>query len=104
MTKLVYVERERAIEMLKAKATPLIVAKKFRCHVRTIERLKNLFNQIGTTPQRPRVSTRCQYRVTKASHLCNRFHLESVIAKTSQGTHNPKTRAQPVRNHFKRFV
>ena len=47
VTKLAHVERERAIQMLKARVTPLIVAKQFRCHVRTIGRLKNRFQQIG---------------------------------------------------------
>ena len=49
MTKLAHVERERAIRMLTANVTPLVVAKRFRCHVRTIGRLKNCFQQIGTT-------------------------------------------------------
>ena len=102
-------ERERAIGMLKANVTPLLVAKRFRCHARSIGRLKNRFQQIGTTSHRPRpgrrrVSTRCQDRDTQTSHLCNRFNLESVTARASQGTHTPKIRAQTVRNRFKRFV
>ena len=108
MTKLAHVEREHAIGMLKANVTPSVVAKRFRCHVRTIGRLKNRFQQTGTTSHRPRsgrrhVSTRRQDRYIQTSHLCNRFHLESVTARTSQGAHNPKVRAQTVRNHFKRF-
>ena len=47
MTKLAHVERERAIGMLKANVTPLVVAKRFWCHVWTIGRLKNRFQQIG---------------------------------------------------------
>ena len=54
MTKLTHVERESAIGMLKANVTPLKVAKQFRCHVRTIGRLQNPFQQIGTTSHRPR--------------------------------------------------
>ena len=109
MTKLAHVERERAIGMLKANVTTLIVAKQFRCHVRTIGCLKNRFQQIGTTshrtrPGRRRVSTRRQDREIQTSHLRNRFHLESVIARTSQEIHSPKIRAQTVRNRFKRFV
>ena len=108
VTKLAHVERERAIGMLKADVTPLIVAKRFRCHVRTNGRLKNRFQQIGTTSHRPRpgrrrVSTRRQDRDIQTSHLCNRFHLESVTARTSQVTHSPKIRAQTVRNRLKRF-
>ena len=104
-----HVERERVIGMLKANVTPFIVAKQFRCHVRTIGRLKNRFQQIGTTSHRPRpgrrrVSTRGQYRDIQASHLCNLFHLESVTASTSQENHDKKIRAQTVRNRFKRFV
>ena len=100
-------ERERAVEMLKTNVTPLIVAKQFRCHVRAIGRLKNRFQQIGTALHRPRlggrrVSTRRQDRDIQTSHLFNPFHLESVTARTSQGTHNPKIRAQTVRNRFKR--
>ena len=65
MTKSAHVERERAKRMLKANVTPLIVAKQFRGHVRRIGRLKNRFQQIGTTshrsrPGRRRVSTRRQ--------------------------------------------
>ena len=109
MTKLAHVERVCAIGMLKVNVTPLVVVKQFWCHVRTIGRLKNRFQQIGTTSHRPRpgcrrVSTRRQDRDIQTSHLCNRFHLESVTAWTSKGTHNKKTRAQTVRNHFKIFV
>ena len=35
VTKLAHVERERAIGMLQANVTSLIVAKRFRCHFRT---------------------------------------------------------------------
>ena len=109
MTKLAHVERERAIGMLKANVTPLVVAKQFQCHVWTIGRLKNRFQQIGTASHRPhpwrrRMSTRRQDRDIKTPHLCNRFHLELVTARTSLGTHYPKIRAQTVRNRFKRFV
>ena len=109
VTKLAPVERERAIGMLQANVTPLIVAKRFRCDVKTIRRLKNLFRQIGITSHRlrlgrRRVSTRRQDRDIQTSHLCNRFHLESLTAGTSQGTHSPKIRAQTERNRFKRFV
>ena len=109
VTKLSHVERERAIGMLKANVTPLIVAKRFRCHVRMIGRLENQFQQIGTTSHRPRpgrrrVSTRRQDRDIKTSYLCNRYHLESGTARASQGTRNPNFRAQTVRNRFKRFV
>ena len=45
MTKLAHVERERALGMLRANVTPLIVAEQFRCHVRTIGRLKNRFQR-----------------------------------------------------------
>ena len=89
MTKLAHVERERAIGMLQANVTPLIVAKQFRCHVRTTGCLKNRFRPIGTTshrlrPGRRRVSTRRQDRDKQTSHLCNQVYLESVTARTSQ--------------------
>ena len=109
VTKLAHLERERAIGMLKANVTSLVVARRFRCHLRTIARLKNRFQESGTKSNRPRprrrrVSTRRQDGDILTSHLCNRFHLESVTARTSQGTHCPKIRAQTVRNRFKRFV
>ena len=109
MTKLAHVERERAIGMLKAYVAPLVVAKRFRCHCRTIGRLKNRFQQVGTTLHHPRpgrrpVSTQRQDRDFLTSHLRNRFHLASVTAWTSEGTHNPKFRAQTVINRFKGFV
>ena len=109
MTKCAHVERECAIGMLKANVTPLIVAKQFWCYVRTIGRLKNRFQQIGTTSNRPRPgrcreSMRRQDRDIQTSYLCNRFHLESVTARASQGTRNPKIMAQTVRNGFKIFV
>ena len=74
MTKLAHVERERAIGMLKANVTPLVVAKRFRCHVWTIGCLKNRFEQIGTAshlprPGRRRMWTRRQDRDIKTSHL-----------------------------------
>ena len=49
VTKLTNVKRERAIGLLKANVTPSIVAKRFRCHVRTIGCLNNLLQEIGTT-------------------------------------------------------
>ena len=65
MTKSAHVERERAIGMVQANVTPSVAAKQFRCHVRMIGRLKNRFQQTGTTsdrprPGRPRVLTRRQ--------------------------------------------
>ena len=74
MAKLAHVEREHAIGMLKANVTPLIVAKQFRCHVRTIGRPKNHFQQIVTTSHRPRPGRRrvsLSNRDIQASHLCN---------------------------------
>ena len=47
MIKLAHVERERAKGMLKCHVTPLVVAKRFRCHVRTIGRLKIVLNKLG---------------------------------------------------------
>ena len=95
--------------MLKANVTPLFVAKRFRCHVWTIGRLKNRFQQSGTASHCPRPGRRCMWarrqdQDIKMSHLCNRFYIESVTARTSKATHNPKIRAQTVRNRFKRFV
>ena len=89
VTKLAHVEREHAIGMLQSNMTPLIVAKRFRCHVRKIGRLKNRFRQIWTTSHRPlpgcrHVSTRRQDRDIQTSHWWNRFHLESVTARTPQ--------------------
>ena len=109
VTKLAHLERERAIGMLKANVTSLVVAKRFWSHVRAIGRLKNRFQENGTKSNRPRpgrrrVSTRRQDRDIQTSHLCKRFHLESVTVRTSQGTHFPKVRAQTVRNCYKRFV
>ena len=96
VTKLEHLECERAIGMLKANVTSLVVAKRFRCHVRTIGRLKNRFQESGTKSNRPRpgrrrVSTQRQDRDIRTSHLCNRFYLESVTARTSQGTHFQKS-------------
>ena len=54
MTKLAHVEHERALGMLQANVTPLVAAKRFRCHVRTIGRLKNKDN---VTPSASRAST-----------------------------------------------
>ena len=69
MTKLAHVERERAIGMLKAKVTPLVVAKRFRCHVRTIERLKNRLQRIGTTSHRPRLGRQPNVKVETSRRL-----------------------------------
>ena len=81
MTKFAHVERERAIGMLQANVTALIVAKRFRCHVGTIGRLKNRFDKLG---QRQTVCVQdanvCRRDVTIETSrrliLCNRFHLE----------------------------
>ena len=105
MTKLTPVKRERAIGMLHATVTPSVVAKQFRCHVRMIGRLKNHFQQTWTTsdrpfPGRPRVLTRRQDRDIQTSHLRNRFHLETVTARTYPGNHNPRISAKTVINRL----
>ena len=58
-----HVEHERALGMLQANVTPLVVAKRFRCNVRTIGRLKNCFQQIGTTSHRPRPGRRRDVKI-----------------------------------------
>ena len=47
MTKLAHVEHERALGMAQANVTPLVVAKRFWCHIRTIGRLKIVSNKLG---------------------------------------------------------
>ena len=74
MTKLAHMERKRVIGMLKANVTPLVEAKRSKCHVWTIGRLKNRFQQIGIASHRPRPgrrrsSMRRQDRDIKTSHL-----------------------------------
>ena len=89
-----------------------IIAQQFRCHVRTIERLQNRFRQTRTTsdrprPGRPRVTTRCQDRHIRTTHLRNRFISATVTARTTPGTHNQRISDQTVtqesfkRNRFK---
>ena len=102
MTKLTPVERIRSIGMLLANLTPPAVAKQFRCHVRTIGRLKNRFQQTWTTsdhprPGRPRVFTRRLDRDIQASHLRNQFHLEPVTARTTKAL---IISAQTLKNRF----
>ena len=63
MTKLAHVERERAIRMLTANVTPLVVAKQFWCHVRAIGRLKNRFQEIGTTSHHLRPGRRRDVKI-----------------------------------------
>ena len=100
------VGRERALGMLQANVTPSVAAKQFRCHVRTIGRLKNHFQQTWTTldrpsPGRPCMLTRRQDRDIRASHLRNQFHLETVTARSSLGTYNPRICAPTVRNRLR---
>ena len=109
VTKLAHVERERAILMLTANVTPLVVAKRFRCHVRTIGRLKNRFprNWDNVTPSASRAST-CVDARSRSRHADVSF-VQSILSGVShsqdiQGTHNPKIGTQTVRNRFKRFV
>ena len=58
VTKLTHVERERAIGMLQANVTQSVAVKHFRCHVRTIVRLNNHFQQTWTTSDSPRPGRR----------------------------------------------
>ena len=69
VTKLARVERERAIGMLKANVAPVVVAKRFRCHIRTIGRLKNRFQQIGTTSHHPRPGRRRDVKTETSRRL-----------------------------------
>ena len=48
MPKRTRVEREKAIRMLQANVTPSVIAQQFRCHERTIKRLRKRFLQFGT--------------------------------------------------------
>ena len=101
MTKLTPAKRERAIGMLHATVTPSVVAKQFRCHDRMIGRLKNrLTTSDRPRPGRPRVLTRRQNRDIQTSHLRNRFHLETVTARTYPRNHNPRISAQTVINRL----
>ena len=43
MPKLTHIERERAIDVLQGNMASPVIAQQFRCHVRTIERLRNHF-------------------------------------------------------------
>ena len=54
MPKLTHIDREGAIGMLQAYMAASVITQQFRCHVRTIERLRNRFRQTGTTSDRPR--------------------------------------------------
>ena len=70
VTKLALVERERAIGMLQANVTPFIVAKRFRCHFKTIRRLlKESFqtNWENVTPSASRTST-CVDATSRSGH------------------------------------
>ena len=101
VTKFAHVERERAIGVLKANVTPLVVA-----NWTSEESFPTNWDNVTPSTSRAAtcVSKRRQDPDIQTSHLGNRFHLESVTARTSQGTHNPKIRAQTVRIKFKRFV
>ena len=106
MTKLAHVEHERALGMLKANVTPLVVAKDFGAILGRLEILRIVSNELGQrhTFHVQDVDLSQPDVKIQTSHLCNQFHLESVTARTSQVTHNPKIRDQTLRNRFKRFV
>ena len=55
MPKQTHVEREKAIRMLQANVTPPVLAQKFRCHSRMIERLIPLFHTGHESPDSPRI-------------------------------------------------
>ena len=108
VTKLAHVEHERAIGMLKANVTPLIVAKQFRCRVRTVGPLQNRFQQIGTTSHRPRPGRRRRRDVkieTSRRLICA---IDFIWSQSQLGHPKEliikKNGAQTVRNRFKRFV
>ena len=54
MPKLTHIEHKGVIGMLQAYMDASVITQQFRCHVRTIERLRNRFRQTGTTSDRPR--------------------------------------------------
>ena len=43
MPKRTHVERDKAIRILQANVTPSMITQQFRCHARTIERLRKHF-------------------------------------------------------------
>ena len=68
MPTLTHIERERAIGMLQANMVSSVIAHQFRCHVRTIERLRDRSRQTGTTSDRPRPG---RPRVTRRRRIGN---------------------------------
>ena len=95
--------------MLQATMPPSVAAKQIWCHVRMIGRLKNRFQQTWTTSDRlrsghPNVLTWRQNRDPWTSYLCDRFHLETVTARTIQELIIPESELKLWEILFKRFV
>lgn len=92
--------------MIQANVSVSIIARQFRCHVRTIERLRTRFRQTGTTKDRqragrPRETTPRQDGYIRTSHLRNHFLPATVTARTTPGRHNARISDQTVRNRLR---
>ena len=99
-----HVGRERAIGMLQANMTQLMVTKRFRCHVRTIGRLKNSSDKLGQrhTVRLQDVDVRRRYVKIETSRrlICA---IDFIWSQSQQG-HSKELIIQTVRNRLKRFA
>ena len=109
MTKLAHVEHDCAIRMLKANVTPLVVAKRFRCHVERLDVLRIVSDKLGqlhTVRVQGVDVCRREVKIETSRRLISAI---DIIWNQSQLGHPKeliiqKTKAKTVRNRFKRFV
>ena len=107
MPKRTHDECDKAVRMLQANVTPLVIAQQIRCHEKMIEHLRKRFWQIGTMSDRAyswhyRLMTRRQDRYKRRFNLLNQFRPPvTMIASTTPGTHSPRISAQTVTNRLR---
>ena len=107
MPKRTHVAREKAIRMLQAYVTLSVIAQKFRCHARMIERLRKRFwhnwNIVRPCAFMASSPNDAESRPIKKRRykLLNQFRPVTMIASTTAGTHNSSISAQTVTNRLR---
>ena len=95
MPRLSQVEREQAIGMLEAGKAVRLVARRFHCTLRTINRLRDRYAETGTTNDRPRsgrprVTSQRQDRQIVRQHVVDPFRPATRTAARTPGIVNPR--------------
>ena len=109
MRRVCVMDRERAVGMLQAGSRVGDVARRFRVHPSTINRLRQRFHLKGSTSERPksgqpRVTTPRDDRHIRVMHLRDRFRTATDTVSEILGRAGRRISAYTVRNRLRSYL